>query len=152
GAFQRRYREVDVLLIDDILFLQCKEQTMEELFHTFTTLLNARKQVVIASDVPPTQLNGFEDRMRSRLQWGLITDGPPPTPDTRIAILRKKAASERLQAPDDVLEYIASRISTNIRELEGALIRVTAFANLNRQLVDVSLAEIVLKDLITDDQ
>lgn len=152
GAFQRRYREVDVLLIDDIQFLQGKEQTMEEFFHTFNTLHNASKQVVITSDVPPKQLNGFEDRMRSRFEWGLITDVQPPDLETRIAILRKKAASERLQAPDDVLEYIASRISTNIRELEGALIRVTAFANLNRQLVDVPLAEIVLKDLITDDQ
>ncbi len=152
GSFQRRYREVDVLLIDDIQFLQGKEQTMEEFFHTFNTLHNANKQVVITSDVPPKQLNGFEDRMRSRFEWGLITDVQPPDLETRIAILRKKAASERLQAPDDVLEYIASKISTNIRELEGALIRVTAFANLNRQLVDVSLAEIVLKDLITDDQ
>lgn len=152
GAFQRRYREVDVLLIDDIQFLQGKEQTMEEFFHTFNTLHNANKQVVITSDVPPKQLNGFEDRMRSRFEWGLITDVQPPDLETRIAILRKKAASERLQAPDDVLEYIASKISTNIRELEGALIRVTAFANLNRQLVDVSLAEIVLKDLIMDDQ
>ncbi|WP_449386049.1 chromosomal replication initiator protein DnaA [Cellulomonas soli] len=152
GAFQRRYREVDVLLIDDIQFLQGKEQTMEEFFHTFNTLHNANKQVVITSDLPPKQLNGFEDRMRSRFEWGLITDVQPPDLETRIAILRKKAASERLQAPDDVLEYIASKISTNIRELEGALIRVTAFANLNRQQVDLSLAEIVLKDLITDDQ
>jgi chromosomal replication initiator protein len=151
GAFQRRYREVDVLLIDDIQFLQGKEQTMEEFFHTFNTLHNANKQVVITSDLPPKQLNGFEDRMRSRFEWGLITDVQPPDLETRIAILRKKAGSEKLQAPDDVLEYIASKISTNIRELEGALIRVTAFANLNRQQVDLSLAEIVLKDLITDD-
>jgi len=152
GAFQRRYREVDVLLIDDIQFLQGKEQTMEEFFHTFNTLHNANKQVVITSDLPPKQLNGFEDRMRSRFEWGLITDVQPPDLETRIAILRKKAASERLEAPPDVLEYIASKISTNIRELEGALIRVTAFANLNRQQVDLSLAEIVLKDLITDDE
>jgi chromosomal replication initiator protein len=151
GAFQRRYREVDVLLIDDIQFLQGKEQTMEEFFHTFNTLHNANKQVVITSDLPPKQLNGFEDRMRSRFEWGLITDVQPPDLETRIAILRKKAGNERLKAPDDVLEYIASRISTNIRELEGALIRVTAFANLNRQQVDRSLAEIVLKDLITDE-
>ena len=150
GAFQRRYREVDVLLIDDIQFLQGKEQTMEEFFHTFNTLHNANKQVVITSDLPPKQLNGFEDRMRSRFEWGLITDVQPPDLETRIAILRKKAGNERLKAPDDVLEYIASRISTNIRELEGALIRVTAFANLNRQQVDRPLAEIVLKDLITD--
>ena len=151
GAFQRRYREVDVLLVDDIQFLQGKEQTMEEFFHTFNTLHNANKQVVITSDLPPKQLNGFEDRMRSRFEWGLITDVQPPDLETRIAILRKKAGSERLQAPDDVLEYIASKISTNIRELEGALIRVTAFANLNRQQVDKALAEIVLKDLITDE-
>jgi len=151
GAFQRRYREVDVLLVDDIQFLQGKEQTMEEFFHTFNTLHNANKQVVITSDVPPKQLAGFEDRMRSRFEWGLITDIQPPDLETRIAILRKKAANEKLQGPHDVLEYIASKISTNIRELEGALIRVTAFANLNRQQVDLALAEIVLRDLITDD-
>jgi chromosomal replication initiator protein len=151
GAFQRRYRDVDVLLVDDIQFLQGKEQTMEEFFHTFNTLHNANKQVVITSDLPPKQLNGFEDRMRSRFEWGLITDVQPPDLETRIAILRKKAGSERLQAPDDVLEYIASKISANIRELEGALIRVTAFANLNKQQVDKPLAEIVLKDLISDE-
>lgn len=151
GAFQRRYREVDVLLIDDIQFLQGKEQTMEEFFHTFNTLHNANKQIVLTSDLPPKQLNGFEDRMRSRFEWGLITDVQPPDLETRIAILRKKSANDKLQAPDDVHEYIASKISTNIRELEGALIRVTAFANLNRQQVDLSLAEIVLKDLITDE-
>ena len=151
GAFQRRYREVDVLLVDDIQFLQGKEQTMEEFFHTFNTLHNANKQVVITSDLPPKELNGFEDRMRSRFEWGLITDVQPPDLETRIAILRKKAGNEGFKAPDDVLEHIASKISSNIRELEGALIRVTAFANLNRQQVDMSLAEIVLKDLITDD-
>ena len=151
SAFQRRYRDVDVLLVDDIQFLQGKEQTMEEFFHTFNTLHNSNKQVVITSDLPPKLLNGFEDRMRSRFEWGLITDVQPPDLETRIAILRKKAGSERLQAPDDVLEYIATKISANIRELEGALIRVTAFANLNRQQVDRSLAEIVLKDLISDE-
>jgi chromosomal replication initiator protein len=150
-AFQRRYRDVDVLLIDDIQFLQGKVQTMEEFFHTFNTLHNANKQVVITSDVPPKQLQGFEERMRSRFEWGLITDVQPPDLETRIAILRKKAAGERLLAPDDVLEYIASKISTNIRELEGALIRVTAFASLNRQPVDLALAEIVLRDLIPAD-
>nr|WP_255475312.1 chromosomal replication initiator protein DnaA [Pseudactinotalea sp. HY158] len=150
-AFQRRYREVDVLLVDDIQFLQGKEQTMEEFFHTFNTLHNDAKQVVITSDLPPKRLAGFEDRMRSRFEWGLLTDVQPPDLETRIAILRKKASSEEFQAPSDVLEYIASKISTNIRELEGALIRVTAFANLNRQAVDTSLAELVLKDLISDD-
>jgi chromosomal replication initiator protein len=151
SAFQRRYRDVDVLLIDDIQFLQGKVQTQEEFFHTFNTLHNANKQVVITSDLPPKQLAGFEERMRSRFEWGLITDVQPPDLETRIAILRKKAIGERLQARDDVLEYIASKISTNIRELEGALIRVTAFASLNRQQVDLSLAEIVLKDLIPAD-
>ncbi|MFH5821393.1 chromosomal replication initiator protein DnaA [Georgenia sp. AZ-5] len=148
--FQRRYRNVDVLLIDDIQFLGGKEQTVEEFFHTFNTLHNDNKQVVITSDVPPKQLDGFEDRLRSRFEWGLLTDVQPPDLETRIAILRKKAINENLQASDDVLAYIASRISTNIRELEGALIRVTAFANLNRQPVELSLAEMVLKDLITD--
>ncbi len=151
GTFQRRYRDVDVLLIDDIQFLQGKVQTQEEFFHTFNTLHNANKQVVITSDLPPKQLAGFEERMRSRFEWGLITDVQPPDLETRIAILRKKAIVERLEVKDDVMEYIASRISTNIRELEGALIRVTAFASLNRQQVDLSLAEIVLKDLIPAD-
>jgi chromosomal replication initiator protein len=149
--FQRRYRDVDVLLIDDIQFLQGKVQTQEEFFHTFNTLHNANKQVVITSDVPPKMLSGFEARMRSRFEMGLLTDVQPPDLETRIAILRKKAIQERLSVPDDVLEFIASRISTNIRELEGALIRVTAFASLNRQPVDMSLAEIVLRDLIPDD-
>jgi chromosomal replication initiator protein len=149
-AFQRRYRDVDVLLVDDIQFLQGKVQTQEEFFHTFNTLHNANKQIVITSDLPPKQLSAFEERMRSRFEWGLITDVQPPDLETRIAILRKKAAQERLDVPPEVLEYIASKISTNIRELEGALIRVTAFASLNRQPVDLALAEIVLKDLIPD--
>ena len=147
-AFQRRYRDVDVLLVDDIQFLENKERTQEEFFHTFNTLHNANKQIVITSDRPPQQLSTLEDRLRTRFQWGLITDVQPPDIETRIAILRKKAASDRLTAPPDVLEFIASKIATNIRELEGALIRVTAFASLNRQPVDLSLAEIVLKDLI----
>ena len=149
-AFQRRYRNVDVLLIDDIQFLGGKEQTVEEFFHTFNTLHNDSKQVVITSDVAPKQLNGFEQRLVSRFEWGLLTDVQPPDLETRIAILRKKAESDRLDVAPEVLEYIASRISTNIRELEGALIRVTAFANLNRQHVDRPLAEMVLKDIITD--
>jgi len=148
--FQRRYRDVDVLLVDDIQFLSGKVQTQEEFFHTFNTLHNANKQIVITSDLPPKQLQGFEDRMSSRFEWGLITDVQPPDLETRIAILRKKSAQERLTAPPDVLEYIASKMSTNIRELEGALIRVTAFASLNRAPVTLDLAEIVLRDLVTD--
>jgi chromosomal replication initiator protein len=150
AGFQRRYRDVDVLLIDDIQFLEGKIQTQEEFFHTFNTLHNANKQIVITSDRPPKRLEALEDRLRNRFEWGLITDVQPPDLETRIAILRKKAATERLTAPPDVLEFIASKIQTNIRELEGALIRVTAFASLNRQPVDLTLGEIVLKDLIPE--
>ena len=148
--FQRRYRDIDVLLVDDIQFLSGKVQTQEEFFHTFNTLHNANKQIVVTSDLPPKQLQGFEDRMSSRFEWGLITDIQPPDLETRIAILRKKSAQERLSAPPEVLEFIASKMSTNIRELEGALIRVTAFASLNRAPVELELAEIVLKDLVSD--
>ena len=148
STFQRRYRETDVLLVDDIQFLSGKVQTQEEFFHTFNTLHNANKQIVVTSDLPPKQLQEFEDRMRSRFEWGLITDIQPPDLETRIAILRKKTKQERLVAPPEVLEYIASKITTNIRELEGALIRVTAFASLNRQPVDLTITEVVLKDLL----
>jgi chromosomal replication initiator protein len=151
ASFKQVYRNVDILLIDDIQFLADKEATVEEFFHTFNTLYNNNKQVVITSDLPPKQLSGFEDRLRSRFEWGLITDIQPPDLETRIAILRKKAEAEGLTAPPEVLEYIASNISTNIRELEGALIRVTAFASLNKQPVGIQLAEQVLRDLITDE-
>ncbi|MEY8041966.1 chromosomal replication initiator protein DnaA [Saccharopolyspora cebuensis] len=151
-AFQRRYRDVDVLLVDDIQFLEGKEGTQEEFFHTFNTLHNSNKQIVVSSDRPPKALRTLEDRLRTRFEWGLITDIQPPELETRIAILRKKAAQDRMNAPADVLEFIASRIERNIRELEGALIRVTAFASLNRQPVELQLAEIVLRDLIPDSQ
>ncbi|MFF1921714.1 chromosomal replication initiator protein DnaA [Streptomyces sp. NPDC058221] len=147
-TFRKRYRDVDILLVDDIQFLASKESTQEEFFHTFNTLHNANKQIVLSSDRPPKQLVTLEDRLRNRFEWGLTTDVQPPELETRIAILRKKAVQEQLNAPPEVLEFIASRISRNIRELEGALIRVTAFASLNRQPVDLGLTEIVLKDLI----
>ena len=148
--FQRRYREVDILLIDDIQFIQGKEQTVEEFFHTFNTLHNANKQVVITSDVPPKKLEGLGDRMRSRFEMGLLTDIQPPDLETRIAILRKKAIAENLDVNDEVLEFIASRISSNIRELEGSLLRVTAYAQITNQEINRSLAEVVLKDVLSD--
>jgi chromosomal replication initiator protein len=152
SLFQSRYRSVDILLIDDIQFLQGKAETQEAFFHTFNTLHDHNKQLVITSDLPPKHLTGFEDRMRSRFEWGLITDVQAPDLETRIAILRKKAQSEKLQVPDDILEFMATKVSSNIRELEGTLIRVTAFASLNRTPVDMNLVQTVLKDLITLDE
>ena len=146
--FQARYREVDILLIDDIQFLQGKDSTQEAFFHTFNTLHDHNKQVVVTSDLPPKQLTGFEDRMRSRFEWGLITDVQAPDLETRIAILRRKAASERIDINDDVVELMASKVSSNVRELEGALIRVTAFSNLNKAPISMDLARSVLKDLV----
>ncbi|MEY9852511.1 chromosomal replication initiator protein DnaA [Leifsonia sp. NPDC056665] len=151
SSFQARYRNIDILLIDDIQFLQRAVETQEAFFHTFNTLHDHNKQVVITSDLPPKHLTGFEDRMRSRFEWGLITDVQVPDLETRIAILRKKAQSEKILVPDDILEFMASKVSSNIRELEGTLIRVTAFASLNRTPVDMPLVQTVLKDLITLD-
>ncbi|MDA9913236.1 chromosomal replication initiator protein DnaA [Candidatus Nanopelagicales bacterium] len=148
--FQRLYRDVDLLLVDDIQFLSGKVQTQVEFFHTFNTLHNNSKQIVVTSDIHPRQLPDFEDRMRSRFEWGLITDVQPPDLETRIAILRKKTLQDGMHVPDDVLEFIGDHISSNIRELEGALIRVTAFASLNATDVSLELAQDVLKDLIHD--
>lgn len=150
AALKRKYREVDVLLVDDIQFLEGKESTQTEFFHTFNALHNENKQIVMTSDRPPKNLTTLEDRLRNRFEWGLTTDVQPPDLETRIAILRKKAATEKLTAPADVLEFIASKVQTNIRELEGALIRATAFANLQGTTVDLNLAHIVLKDLVAE--
>ncbi|MEK9536152.1 MAG: chromosomal replication initiator protein DnaA, partial [Aquiluna sp.] len=151
SEFQAQYRDVDILLVDDIQFLQGKDQTQEAFFHTFNTLHDHNKQVVITSDLRPKELAGFEERMLSRFEWGLITDIQAPEFETRVAILRKKAAMERIAVPDDVIEYMATRISSNIRELEGTLIRVTAFANLNKQPIDMDIVQAVLKDTFSLD-
>lgn len=148
AAFQAEYREVDILLIDDIQFLQGKDQTQEAFFHTFNTLTSHNKQIVITSDLPPKMLTGFEERLTSRFESGLSTDISAPELETRIAILRKKAENEKVRVPEDVLEFMATRVSSNVRELEGALIRVTAFAALNRNPVDMQLVQTVLKDTV----
>ncbi len=148
--FQRTYRRADILLVDDIQFLEQKERTQEEFFHTFNALHNAEKQIVISSDRPPKQIAHLEDRLRSRFEWGLMTDVQPPDLETRIAILRKKSESDTLRVEPEVLELIASRVQSNIRELEGALIRVAAFSSLQRAPADTAMAEAVLKDLFPD--
>jgi len=150
SALRRRYREIDVLLIDDIQFLESKEGTQEEFFHTFNSLHGANKQLVISSDRPPDAITTLEERLRSRFKWGLITDIQPPDVETRLAILRNKAERDQVEVPAETLEFIASRISTNIRELEGALIRVTAFASLNHVPITTELAQRLLADLLRE--
>ncbi len=147
NQFLTEYRDIDILMIDDIQFLAGKDQTQEAFFHTFNALHDANKQVVITSDVAPKNLMGFEDRLVSRFQWGLTVDIQAPELETRIAILRKKAELEKIRVPDEILEYMAERVQSNVRELEGTLIRVTAYANLSRKQVDMALVQTVLKDI-----
>ena len=149
-AFHRRYRELDILLIDDIQFIGDKEQTVEGFFHTFNALHSANKQIVLTSDLPPAQRKGFEDRMRSRFSSGLLVDVQPPDLETRIAILHKKADAEGLEVTPEVFEYVASRISSNIRELEGALVRIGAWASLYQERIDLNLAQMMLKDFVSN--
>ncbi|SFG90522.1 chromosomal replication initiator protein DnaA [Desulfotomaculum arcticum] len=148
--FKEKYRSIDTLLIDDIQFLAGKERTQEEFFHTFNTLYEASKQIIISSDRPPKEIPTLEDRLRSRFEWGLITDIQPPDYETRIAILQKKANMENYNVQDDVITFIADRINSNIRELEGALIRVAAYSSLTNETIDKDTAQEVLKDILPD--
>jgi len=144
--FREKYRNQDVLLIDDIHFIAGKEATQEEFFHTFNTLYDAHKQIVVSSDRPPKEIHGLEKRLVSRFEWGLITDMQPPDFETRVAILRKKSEKEVIAVPDEIIIHIAERIKSNIRELEGALIRVVAFSSLVGRKMDVSVVKEVLKE------
>lgn len=150
AGLRRKYREIDVLLIDDVQFLEGKEGLQEEFFHTFNSLHGANKQIVISSDRMPDAIQTLEERLRGRFKWGLITDIQPPDVETRLAILRNKAERERVMVPSETLEFIASKVSTNIRELEGALIRVTAYASLSGAPITTELAQQQLSDLLTD--
>ncbi len=149
--FREKYRGQDVLLIDDIHFIAGKEATQEEFFHTFNTLYDAHKQIVVSSDRPPKEIHGLEKRLISRFEWGLVVDIQPPDFETRVAILKKKSEREVISVPDDIITHIAERIKTNIRELEGALIRVVAFSSLVGKKIDIDMAKDVLKELIVEE-
>ncbi|AEE95225.1 chromosomal replication initiator protein DnaA [Mahella australiensis] len=151
-VFRNKYRNIDVLLIDDIQFIANKERTQEEFFHTFNTLYETNHQIIISSDRPPKDIPTLEDRLRSRFEWGLLADIQPPDLETRIAILRKKADMENIKVADDILLFIAQQIQSNIRELEGALVKIMAYASLNERNIDIDVAGDVLKDIIKDDQ
>lgn len=150
--FRNKYRNIDVLLIDDIQFIAGKERTQEEFFHTFNSLYEANKQIILSSDRPPKEISTLEDRLISRFEWGLIADIQPPDFETRIAILKKKADVEKLKIPNEVMVYIATKIKSNIRELEGALIRIVAFSSLTNKEISIDLAVEALKDIISNKQ
>lgn len=150
--FRNKYRTIDVLLVDDIQFLTGKEATQEEFFHTFNTLHDADKQIIISSDKPPQKIPTLEDRLRSRFEWGLITDIQPPDYETRLAILRKKAENENIHLRDEVLAFIAEKIDSNIRKLEGALLKVAAYGSVKNEEIDASLAEKILQDMLPQSQ
>jgi chromosomal replication initiator protein len=151
-AFQKKYRSIDMLLIDDVQFLASKERTVEEFFHTFNDLHNNNKQIILSSDCPPKEIDGLQERLISRFEWGLITDIQPPELETRIAILKKKSALDKKEVPDEVINYIASRFDSNIRELEGALIRVVAYSNLTKKPLSLDLAKEVLSDMLPEEE